>query len=121
VRLKVVDIASSFEQNTRDWKEWYLKPEPENVPLPGDWENKCNELQRMIIVRCFRPDRVISAITTFISNNLDSRYVDPPAFDLPSTFEVSSPTTPLIFVLSPGVDPRHSIKQLAEEKGMINR
>jgi dynein heavy chain len=115
------NIASSFEQNTRDWKDWYLKPEPENVPLPGEWENKCNELQRMIIVRCFRPDRVIYSLTAFISNNLDSKYVDPPPFDIGATFDVSSPATPLIFVLSPGVDPRYHIKQLAEEKNMTSR
>lgn len=113
------NIASSFEQNIREWREWYFKPEPENVPLPGEWENKCNELQHMIVVRCFRPDRVLSSITTFVSNNLDARFVDPPPFDLAATFDVSSPLIPLIFILSPGVDPRNNIRQLAEEKDMV--
>lgn len=83
------NIAGSFEQNIRDWKDWYFKSEPENVPLPGEWENKCNELQHMIIVRCFRPDRLLSAITSFIINNLDPKLVEPPPFDLASTFEVT--------------------------------
>eukprot|EP01119_Soliformovum_irregulare_P016871 TRINITY_DN4946_c0_g1_i1.p1 TRINITY_DN4946_c0_g1~~TRINITY_DN4946_c0_g1_i1.p1 ORF type:complete len:2093 (-),score=654.99 TRINITY_DN4946_c0_g1_i1:1564-7461(-) len=115
------NIASSFEQNIRDWKEWYFKAEPEDVPLPGEWENKCNELQHLILVRCFRPDRVLSAVTAFVGTHLDPKYVDPPAFDLPATYEVSNPLTPLVFILSPGVDPKSIIKKLAEERNMAHR
>lgn len=91
------------------------------MPLPGEWENKCNELQHMILIRCLRADRLVFAISTFISNNLDSKYVDPPVFNLAQTFEVSSPLTPLVFVLSPGVDPRTTLAQLATQRGMADR
>ena len=39
----------------------------------GEWENACNELQRMLIVRSLRPDRVSFTATSFIVNNLGSK------------------------------------------------
>ena len=94
-------IANSFEQYPRDWHQWFTSAEPENTPLPGrihaqthilsllflllfltpnsppagEWENSCNELQRMLIVRSMRPDRVPFCVTTFIINNLGSKSV----------------------------------------------
>ena len=51
-------VANSFDQYPRDWYQWYTSSEPENNPLPGEWENSCNELQRMLIVRSLHPDRI---------------------------------------------------------------
>ena len=73
---RCLTLFFSFEQNIRDWKEWYFRPEAENMPLPGEWENKCNELQHMILVRCLRPDRIMSAVSSFIANNLDHKFID---------------------------------------------
>lgn len=39
----------------------------------GEWENACNELQRMLVVRSLRPDRVSFTATSFIVNNLGSK------------------------------------------------
>ena len=38
--------------------------------MPSEWEGKCNELQRMILVRCLRPDRVIFSATSYVANAL---------------------------------------------------
>ena len=109
------DVVASFEQNPGEWEKWYRTGDPENSELPGDWENKCNELQRMIFVRCLRPDRVIFAATTFVANALGRKFVEPPVLDLGETHGDSEAATPLIFVLSPGVDPEDSLRKLAGE------
>uniref|UniRef100_A0A3Q3JPM2 Dynein heavy chain region D6 P-loop domain-containing protein n=1 Tax=Monopterus albus TaxID=43700 RepID=A0A3Q3JPM2_MONAL len=82
--------------------------------------NKCNELQKMLIVRSLRPDRVSFCITSFIVNNLGSRFVEPPVLNMKavSVVEESTSRTPLIFVLSPGVDPTGALLHLAEASGM---
>lgn len=36
------------------WERWYRASEPESSELPGEWDAKCNELQRMVLVRCLR-------------------------------------------------------------------
>ncbi|KAK2860339.1 hypothetical protein Q7C36_004505 [Tachysurus vachellii] len=111
-------IMASFEQYPRDWNLWYTSSEPENAPLPGEWENGCNELQRMLIVRSLRQDRVSFCVTSFIINNLGSRFVEPPVLDMKAVLEDSTTKTPLIFVLSPGVDPTAALLQLADTSGM---
>ena len=47
-------IVSSFESGAEGWEIWYRAGEPETAELPGEWESKCNELQRMLLVRCLR-------------------------------------------------------------------
>ena len=52
-----------------------LLPPPPPSTYVGEWENSCNELQRMLIVRSMRSDRVPFCVTTFIINNLGSKSV----------------------------------------------
>ncbi|XP_075307002.1 dynein axonemal heavy chain 2 [Odontesthes bonariensis] len=111
-------IVTSFEQYPRDWNLWFKSSEPENATLPGDLENNCNDIQKMLIVRSLRQDRVSCCITSFIINHLGSCFVEPPVLDMKSVVEESTCCTPLIFVLSPGVDPTGALLQLAEASGM---
>uniref|UniRef100_A0A1I8HFN9 AAA domain-containing protein n=1 Tax=Macrostomum lignano TaxID=282301 RepID=A0A1I8HFN9_9PLAT len=108
-------IITSFEQYPRDWHIWYTSSEPENAALPGEWDNATNEFQRMLIVRSLREDRVSFCSTSFIVNNLGSKFVEPPVV------EESNCKTPLIFVLSPGVDPTNGLMQLAETFKMARK
>ncbi|XP_006863561.1 PREDICTED: dynein heavy chain 2, axonemal [Chrysochloris asiatica] len=114
-------LMNSFEQYPRDWHRWYTNATPEKAMLPGEWENVCNEMQRMLIVRSLRQDRVAFCVTSFIINNLGSRFIEPPVLNMKLVMEDSTPRTPLIFILSPGVDPTSALLQLAEQTGMAQR
>lgn len=111
-------LTSSLESAAPDWELWFRQAQPEAAELPRDWEAKCNELQRLLLIRSLRPDRVIFAATTYVANALGRQYVEPPVLDLGQALADSSPMTPLIFVLSPGVDPTDQLRRLAAEKGM---
>lgn len=110
-------IVSGFESNIAAWQEWYFNAAPEKEPLPGDWQEKCDDLMRLTIVRAVRSDRVLAAAARYVSNNLGAQYTEPPPFDLRSIFDSSSNRTPLIFVLSPGVDPAAEVLNLAAAAG----
>uniref|UniRef100_A0A8C0I316 Dynein axonemal heavy chain 2 n=1 Tax=Balaenoptera musculus TaxID=9771 RepID=A0A8C0I316_BALMU len=114
-------LMNSFEQYPRDWHLWYTNATPEKAMLPGEWENACNEMQRMLIVRSLRQDRVAFCVTSFIVSNLGSRFIEPPVLNMKLVMEDSAPRTPLIFILSPGVDPTSALLQLAEHTGMAQR
>ncbi|XP_033636218.1 dynein heavy chain 2, axonemal-like isoform X2 [Asterias rubens] len=114
-------LVQSFEQYPRDWHVWYTSSEPETAPLPGEWDSACNELQRMLIIRSLRPDRVSFCATSFIVNNLGSKFVEPPVLDMKAVLDDSNTKTPLIFVLTTGVDPTSMLLQLAEQSDMAHR
>ncbi|KAF8058055.1 DHC10 [Scenedesmus sp. PABB004] len=114
-------LAGSLDAAGADWEAWFRAPEPEAAELPREWEAKLNELQRLLLLRSLRPDRVVFAATTFVANALGRRFVEPPLLDLGDALAASSPSTPLIFVLSPGVDPTEPLRKLAAERDMAGR
>uniref|UniRef100_A0A8C0JDY2 Dynein heavy chain n=1 Tax=Chelonoidis abingdonii TaxID=106734 RepID=A0A8C0JDY2_CHEAB len=101
-----------------EWRKIYDSKEPHNVPLPKPWDKTLNELQKMIILRCLRSDKMIRCIQP----NLILCYicfVEPPPFDLTKSYLDSNSTIPLIFVLSPGADPMSSLLKFANDKNMV--
>lgn len=67
----------------------------------------------MLFVRSLRLDRLSFAISNFIADELGSMFIEPPVLNLKSVLEDSSNKTPLIFLLSPGVDPTSTLIGLA--------
>lgn len=113
-------IAQSFEQMGSDWYEWYLSSDPEVSPLPGEWEGKLKDhhLSRMVLVRSLRSDRVVFMVTSFVASHLGPKFVEPPVADLQQIAADSVASQPLIFVLSPGVDPTVQLQDLSQRLGI---
>jgi len=109
-------IISSFDSVGKDWKKWFKSDEPERAALPGEWESKCNALQRMVILRCLRVDRVYPAATDFIRLNMGPVFVNPVTAQLSELVDEAGASSPLIFILSPGVDPTTQLRSLAQQK-----
>ena len=64
----------------------------------------------MIILRCFRPDRVNFAIKNYISTSLKSNdFITSKSTMIADIFKDSSPGTPIIIILTQGTDPTETI------------
>jgi len=83
--------------------------------LPGRWNTSLDQFQKILVLRCLRPDKVTNAMQDFVSAQLGQRFIEPQSADLNLVFKDSSPTTPLIFVLSVGTDPAAGLYKFAEE------
>lgn len=75
----------------------------------------------MLFLRSLRQDRIAFCTSNFIINQLGPRFIEPPVLDIRAVLDESVPQTPLIFVLSPGVDPATGLIQLAEAVKMQDR
>ncbi|CAK9054035.1 Dynein axonemal heavy chain 2 (Axonemal beta dynein heavy chain 2) (Ciliary dynein heavy chain 2) [Durusdinium trenchii] len=111
-------FQTSLEQSLRDWKKWYSGSEPEKDNLPGEWHERLDPLQKLIVVRCIRPDRVLPAVQVFVALKLDSKFVEPPPLDLEAIYDETSCLTPLLFVLTPGMDPTGQLRALAVSRNV---
>ncbi|KAG6939407.1 dynein axonemal heavy chain 12, partial [Chelydra serpentina] len=112
-------LRSHISENASEWRKIYDSKEPHNVPLPKPWDKTLNELQKMIILRCLRSDKISPAIAIFVTDKLGKKFVEPPPFDLTKSYLDSNSTIPLIFVLSPGADPMSSLLKFANDKHMV--
>jgi dynein heavy chain len=87
-------------------------------PVPGDWDIKSGSaLGRLMIRRCFRPGKLLLAMQDFISKEIGEKFIDPPTFNLAESYEDSSATQPLLFVITAGTDPVANLTKFAEEVG----
>lgn len=89
--------------------------------MPGDWNTKLNSFQKMILLKCIRPDKITAAIQNFIVEKMGQKFIEPPTFNLQACFADSDNCTPLIFILSPGSDPIGSFMTYVEQSGMMSR
>ncbi|NXE11184.1 DYH7 protein, partial [Lophotis ruficrista] len=111
-------LRNHVSENIGKWQNFYDSKEPQSFPLPDKWNNTLNELQKMIILRCLRPDKIALSITTFVTDKLGKKFVEPPPFDITKSYLDSNSTIPLIFVLSPGADPMSSLLKFANDRDM---
>jgi dynein heavy chain len=74
-------------------------------------------MQKMLVYRCIRPDRVYNAVKIFVMEEMGEKYVQPPVLNYDKVYSQSSSTTPMIFVLSPGADPQSDIQILGDKLG----
>jgi len=98
------------------WKRWYDLEKPELVDMPKDYKN-LDDWKKILVLRVVRPDRVTPALSAFIKEKMGARYIDEGGFDMRSCFNESSPSTPIFFVLFPGVDPTPAVEALGKNLG----
>jgi len=73
----------------------------------------------MIVLRCFRPDRVTFAIRNFVAVGMkSSEFITSKPTSIQEVYEDSKPDLPIVFVLTVGVDPTDLLMRFAAEKGM---
>ena len=52
------DIRIHFTKEIASWKVYYDSVEPHVEKLPAEWNDKIGMFQKMIVLRCLRPDKV---------------------------------------------------------------
>lgn len=51
-----------FVRNIRQWKEYYDRSNPQDCPFPGKEFNEIDQILKLIILKCIRPDKVVPAV-----------------------------------------------------------
>ncbi|KAM7121693.1 dynein axonemal heavy chain 11 [Molossus nigricans] len=109
-------IDRDVEGSAKQWRKWVESECPEKEKLPQEWKKK-SLIQKLIILRALRPDRMAYALRNFVEEKLGAKYVERTRLDLAKAFEESSPATPVFFILSPGVDALKDLETLGRRLG----
>ncbi|MAR51825.1 MAG: hypothetical protein CMK50_01545 [Propionibacteriaceae bacterium] len=110
-------LSDDLVGSAKRWREWIEFERPEDEPLPGDWK-RMPELDRLMIFRALRPDRLTAAMTSFVSGLLGKDYVQSVTYNLARSFEDTKPGIPTFIFLSPGVDVAASVEKLGSKFGI---
>jgi len=115
------NFATNMEKDAPNrFKEWFNEMAPEDVKLPLDWKRLDSvPFQKMLVLRALRPDRSCSALGDWIRQSLPNGrdYMDCDGSSsiqmiLINSFEDSTSTTPIFFILSPGADPVKEVEAM---------
>ena len=113
----IQNLHKSVSENIIQWKQFYDQSNPENENFPEPLV-EIPDFVGLILLKTIRPDKIVQAVKKFIIRHLGKEFVQPPSFDLQASYEDSSPTIPLVFILSPGSDPMDNLMILAKEHAM---
>jgi dynein heavy chain len=109
-----VDIASNSEEYMQVFDDAF----PQDLPYPKSFAEKWNSFQHLLYLRCLRQDKMMPAMSNYVTEQMGEKFIKPPIFDLSVSYSQASSTMPLIFILSPGSDPTESLFKFSETMNM---
>ena len=125
--LYVKSMRDSFEgflshitNNWEDWKAWITSENMHMKKMPENWDDKLSGFQRLILVRCVRPEFGLVAVRNFVERKLGKEFVQSNrrVDFMERLYENMDNKTPCLFLLSSGTDPMNNWLKLAEKKGV---
>uniref|UniRef100_A0A3P9QEZ7 Dynein heavy chain ATP-binding dynein motor region domain-containing protein n=1 Tax=Poecilia reticulata TaxID=8081 RepID=A0A3P9QEZ7_POERE len=81
--------------------QWYDLDAPEQAPFPMKYKKNLSAFQKLLLLRCFRVDRVFRGVTDYVTVIMSE----------------NTASSPIVFILSPGSDPASDLMKLAESSG----
>ncbi|KAH8863214.1 Dynein heavy chain 1, axonemal [Schistosoma japonicum] len=112
---KFTDLPESMTRSLDAFKQIFDSSEPHRTTFPEPWQTNLDNFQRILILRCLRADKLTNAMQDFVSCHLGQKFVEPQTANLHQVYKDSSPSTPLIFILSQGTDPASDLYKFADE------
>jgi dynein heavy chain len=109
---KFKTLLHQIEMNDAGWKELYDSKNPESEEFPDGY--KLNSFYRLLLIRCFRLDRTMAACAQYIMETLGAQFVNSIPLNIEETWGESTPTIPIVCLLSMGSDLTTSIENLAQ-------
>ncbi|SCU71914.1 Cytoplasmic dynein 2 heavy chain (DYNC2H1), putative [Trypanosoma equiperdum] len=113
------DIKDTIYDNEDDWSTWF------ESDTAYEWFPSTTQgltlFQKVLVLKACREDLTSHGLSIVCSHYLGKVFTESPAFDLEACFADSSPTAPIIFVLTAGIDPTVLFTEFAERKGFAEK
>ena len=103
------------------WRAWVECADPHVTPLPAPWAAALSPLDKMLLLKALREEKLIFAVKDFVSANLGAQFVQSPPVSLPEVMKDAREDTPVIFILSTGADPTGMLFSYAKTQNYLAR
>lgn len=71
----------------------------------GHWNTRLTSFAKLMLIKFFAEERVITAIQDFVILNIGKQFVENPPVQISELYDSMTEKSPLVFVLSTGSDP----------------
>ncbi|CCW70441.1 unnamed protein product [Phytomonas sp. Hart1] len=112
-------LVEIVKGNESFFNNYYDSSRPLDISFPPPLD-KLSSIEQMVLVRCFRTDKIVPAVANYVRDTLGDVFLQPPLYALETIVDelVHDPSVPIILVLSPGADPNAELDRVADLKGM---
>ena len=110
-------IKDNLLQDSVAFRSWHSTETPELSMLK--YCSNLTPLEKLCLIRMMRPDRAFHAAKLFVSEKLGSIF-KPSIVDFKNIYKQSTCRTPIILILSPGMDPRSDIERIGNQFGFCS-
>ncbi|PRP89251.1 dynein heavy chain 1, axonemal [Planoprotostelium fungivorum] len=101
------------------WRNFLESRNPTDLPRP--WCDTLSPFSKLLVVKCFSPDKMLEYMQRFILAHLGKHFTEPPRATVDMWYDSHPNVMPLLLFHSSGISPVGQIRHLAKEKGMHNR
>ena len=81
--------------------------------IPVQVSKQITPFQLVLVVQALKPERLVSAMETFVIKTLNLRELSPPALSLKHLFSETMASEPILIIISSGSDPSEELIDLA--------
>lgn len=110
-------LAGHVQDEPEIWRDYFISETPHKEKLPGTWDQRLTQFQKLVLLRVLREEKVVSGMKVYVAGTIGEYFTESPPFDLEGAYNDSVSVSPLIFILSSGADPTDYLLSLAESKG----
>lgn len=114
-------IIADMKEDKKGWVKWATSSEPQDEKMPSDWEDTITDFQKCVILRIFRPEKLMFAFKNYVRRHMGDFYVEAQTVTMESIYQDTDYLTPLIFILSTGADPTDALLKFAKDKDYGDR
>lgn len=110
-----------MKDDAEAWTTWATCADPQDTDLPNEWEESLTDFQKCILLKIFRPEKLMFAFKNYVRTHMGQFYVEGQAITMENIYADTDKFTPLIFILSTGADPTNQLYKFAADKGYGDR
>lgn len=98
--LPFTNLSAHILENQDIWRK-----SQQNFQIPEPWCTELSSLQKLLIIKCFHPLKLVSIMNLFIVETLGKEFSDSFDLDLSVSYADTTSCIPILFILSQTTDP----------------
>ena len=81
--------------------------------MPVQVSKQITAFQQVLLIQALKPERLVSAMESFVVNTLNLRELSPPALSLKHLYSETMASEPILIIISSGSDASEELRDLS--------